>query len=163
MKMRQSVYAVTILALMLVTSGCVAKQSTEGVTNSPAPTQLETTDGTNSTTDNKEEEQQILIVIDQTPKPIQGNSFDFGVKKLPPGYSLSAMEWDAKDNHIKNTIADAVQHGQDGNDGFYISGDGQMMGFFYEDKMKGEQGKVIFTFQNDQGHELTWKKELTLK
>ncbi|MFF2907918.1 hypothetical protein [Paenibacillus sp. NPDC057934] len=108
-------------------------------------------------------DQQILIVIDQTPKPIEGNSFDFAVKQRPEEYALSQIEWKSDKNDIVNTLQEAVEHGQNGGDGFYISGDGQFMGFIYPDGMKKEQGEVKFTFKNDQGQELTWTKAITLK
>lgn len=110
-----------------------------------------------------EGDQQILIVIDQTPKPITGNSFDFGVTKLPEGYSLSEMEWKSDKTEIKSTFQEAIEHGQNGEDGFYISGNGQFSGFIYPDEMKGEEGQVLFRFIDEQGHELTWEKKLTLK
>lgn len=110
-----------------------------------------------------EGDQQILIVIDQTPKPITGNSFDFGVTKLPEGYSLSEMEWKSDKTEIKSTFQEAIEHGQTGEDGFYISGNGQFSGFIYPDGMKGEEGQVLFRFIDEQGHELTWEKKLTLK
>ncbi|MBW7455226.1 hypothetical protein K0U00_14465 [Paenibacillus sepulcri] len=107
-------------------------------------------------------DKEILIIIDQTPKPIEGNSFDFVVNKLPEGYSLSQIQWVSEKNQITNTIAEAIEHGQNGEDGFYISGDGQFSGFFYPDTMKGEEGEVSFLFKDDQGQELTWKKKITL-
>ncbi|MFB0831320.1 hypothetical protein ACEU2D_17180 [Brevibacillus laterosporus] len=50
-----------------------------------------------------------------------------------------------------------------GGEGFYISGDGQFSGFFYNPKMKGEKGEVTFYFKNEKGNQLEWKKELTLQ
>lgn len=108
-------------------------------------------------------EEKILIVIDQTEKPIEGNSFDFIVKQLPEGYMLKEMKWVSDQNEITNTYEEAIEHGQTGGDGFYISGDGQFSGFFYPDSLKGEKGRVIFTFANDENNELTWEKEITLK
>ncbi|QAY65779.1 hypothetical protein [Paenibacillus protaetiae] len=105
---------------------------------------------------------EILIIIDQTPKPIEGNSFDFTVNKRPDGYALSEMQWISETTTIVNTTAEAVQHGQNGEDGFYISGDGQFTGFFYPDSMKGEKGEVVFVFKNSDNQELTWKKTITL-
>lgn len=106
----------------------------------------------------------ILIVIDQTPKPLaEGGGFDFTVKKAPEGYILKEIHWTSGKNDIVNTLEEAIQHGQNGGDGFYISGDGQFMGFLYPDEMKGEEGKVTFVFGNEQGQELTWEKEITLK
>lgn len=37
----------------------------------------------------------------------------------------------SKDNLIVNSFQDAVEHGANGEDGFYISGDGQFSGFIY--------------------------------
>ncbi|WP_442421931.1 hypothetical protein [Paenibacillus timonensis] len=106
----------------------------------------------------------ILIVIDQTPKPLaEGGSFDFTVKKAPEGYMLKEIKWKSEKNEIVNTLEEAIQHGQNGGNGFYISGNGQFMGFLYPDEMKGEEGKVTFVFGNEQGQELTWEKEITLK
>ncbi|MCM3702443.1 hypothetical protein [Paenibacillus macerans] len=108
-------------------------------------------------------EEKILIVIDQMPKPIEGNSFDFIVKQLPEGYMLKDMKWVSDQNEITNTYEEAIEHGQTGEDGFYISGNGQFSGFFYPDSLKDEKGRVIFTFANDENNELTWEKEITLK
>lgn len=106
----------------------------------------------------------ILIVIDQTPKPLaEGGGFDFAVQKVPEGYRLQKIQWTSGKNEIVNTLEEAIQNGQNGGDGFYISGDGQFMGFLYPDEMKGEEGKVTFVFGNEQGQELTWEKELTLE
>ncbi|MET3847646.1 hypothetical protein [Paenibacillus sp. OAE614] len=105
----------------------------------------------------------ILIIIDQTPKPTTGNSFDFAINKLPEGYMLTEMQWLSAKHQIKNTLQEAIEHGQNGEDGFYISGDGQFMGFFYPDELKGEEGQVKFAFTNDQGKTLTWQKTITLK
>ena len=82
---------------------------------------------------------------------------------MPEGYSLSEARWTSDAHKIVNTLQEMIQHGANGEDGFYISGDGQFMGFFYADALKGEKGEVSFLFKNDQGEELTWKKELTLK
>jgi|GEM_PF-718418 hypothetical protein len=106
---------------------------------------------------------QILIIIDQTEKPIEGNSFDFVVNKLPEGYMLSTMQWNSDKHKISNTTQEAIEHGGNGEDGFYISGDGQFMGFFYPDDLKGEKGEVKFIFVNDQGKEISWQKKITLK
>lgn len=115
---------------------------------------------TEPTSDTNSDE--IFIIIDQTEKPIEGNSFDFSVQKLPEGYMLSSMKWISATTEIVNTLQEAIEHGGNGEDGFYISGNGQFMGFFYDDSMKGEEGTVSFTFTNDQGKTLTWKKEITL-
>ncbi|WP_435171969.1 hypothetical protein [Paenibacillus glycanilyticus] len=119
------------------------------------------TNSSNAAGDNASEE--ILIIIDQTDKPIEGNSFDFTVNKRPEGYMLSKMEWKSGKTSIVNTTQEAIEHGGNGEDGFYISGDGQFMGFFYPDDLKGQKGDVSFTFVNDAGKELTWKKTITLK
>lgn len=121
------------------------------------------TDPVNSIPENDKPSEEILIDIDQTPKPIENKgSFDFQVKQVPEGYRLQEMQWSSENNNTVNTFEEAIEHGQTGEDGFYISGDGQFMGFFYPEDMKGEAGKVTFVFVNEQGQELTWEKEITL-
>ncbi|MFF2886376.1 hypothetical protein [Paenibacillus sp. NPDC057967] len=171
MNKKIAVYVVAALAAMtLALSACGAATNNEGGSpSSPAsggatsqPDQPANTDNG----DDKAEEnsdQEILIVIDQTDKPIEGNMFDFAVNKVPEGFQLKTMEWKSDKSHIKNTVAEAAEHGGNGEDGFYISGNGQFSGFIYPDSIKGETGQVIFTFANEKGQELTWKKEITLK
>lgn len=108
-------------------------------------------------------EQKIEVIIDQTEKPIEGNSFDFTVKQLPKGFSLVEMQWVSKQNLIINSVGEAIEHGASGGDGFYISGNGQFSGFFYPYVMKGEKGKLVLTFKDEQDKVLTWEKEITLK
>ncbi|MFC3797714.1 hypothetical protein [Cohnella sp. GCM10012308] len=137
-----------------------ASASTEAPASSPAAS---TANGTEAAASEEPADQKILIVIDQTQKPIEGNSFDFFVKQLPTGYMLSEMSWMSGDTKIVNTLQDAIAHGGNGEDGFYISGDGQFMGFFYPDKMKGQEGEVSFLFKDDNGKEKSWTKKITLK
>ncbi|MCM3628367.1 hypothetical protein M3194_13425 [Paenibacillus glycanilyticus] len=139
-------------------AGNAEESSTPG--NSPSADPDKTPDASGSTDASSDE---ILIIIDQTEKPIEGNSFDFVVNKRPEGYMLSKMEWISDNNHITNTLQEAIEHGGSGGDGFYISGNGQFMGFFYPDDLKGAKGEVKITFANDQGKELSWKKTITLK
>jgi len=73
------------------------------------------------------------------------------------------MQWMTKENVIINSLQDAIEHGASGGDGFYISGDGQFSGFFYPDVMKGEKGKLVLTFEDEQGKMQTWVKKITLK
>ncbi|MFF2093379.1 hypothetical protein [Paenibacillus sp. NPDC058174] len=171
-------FAVTALAALLVISACGAKDQS-GTFDTPDTTQNQTqtekpdtntNTGTDAPTDKpdkgdsgaEEGDQEILIIIDQTPRPSEGNSFDFSVNKRPEGYALSEMQWVSDKSTVKNTIAEAIEHGGSGEDGFYISGNGQFMGFFYPDEMKGEEGQATFIFKNEQGKELTWKKKITL-
>lgn len=200
MNNKKTIYLMSALLVLLLTSACGAKPDTESPatqTGSPIetdqggevdPESPSAQDGTDASADPEsnqgdseatkdpdqekqneiqdppaEGDQQILIVIDQTPKPITGNSFDFGVTKLPEGYSLSEMEWKSDKTEIKSTVQEAIEHGQTGEDGFYISGNGQFSGFIYPDGMKSEEGQVLFRFIDEQGHELTWEKTLTLK
>jgi len=106
----------------------------------------------------------IHIIIDQTEKPIEGekSSFDFVVKKRPEGYALTSMEWSSANHNVVNSVQEAIQHGSDGEDGFYISGNGQFMGFFYDKSLVGETGTVSFTFTNEQGDAISWSKDITL-
>ncbi|MGO4106461.1 hypothetical protein [Paenibacillus sp. YAF4_2] len=139
-------------------------QKSDAPTDQPASEQpAATPEATTSDDASASGSEEILIIIDQTEKPIEGNSFDFVVNKIPEGYMLSKMYWKSEKNNIVNSTQEAIEHGGSGGNGFYISGDGQFMGFFYPDEMKGEKGEVGFTFVNDQGKELTWKKNVTLK
>jgi hypothetical protein len=157
------VFFVSALLVLILTSACGTTTnagSSDIVDAEPSETNQEKIPSKEDDSANSDKE--ILIVIDQTPKPIEGNSFDFVVKQIPEGYSLTEMQWISDKSKILNTTAEAIQHGANGEDGFYISGDGQYSGFIYPDSMKGEEGQVVFVFNNDQGKELTWKKKLTL-
>ncbi|REK71183.1 hypothetical protein [Paenibacillus paeoniae] len=171
MNKKMTIYLITTLAAMtLVLSACGA------ATNDPTASPSSTPSGSATAQPNQpgkdtgpdkhsdeDKDQEILMIIDQTPKPTEGNSFDFVVNKVPEGYQLIAMEWKSENNRIKNSVVEAAEHGGNGEDGFYISGNGQFSGFIYPDSMKDEQGEVIFTFANELGKELTWKKDITLK
>jgi hypothetical protein len=163
------IYLISALIVLLLASAC-GNQSSNGATDTVATATPETVEESPAedasspvTTDEPDSDKKILIVIDQTEKPIEGNSFDFMVKQLPEGYMLAEMQWVSKENLIVNSVQEAIEHGASGGDGFYISGDGQFSGFFYPDAMKGEKGQVVFLFKDEQGKELTWKKEITLK
>ncbi|WP_309118184.1 hypothetical protein [Paenibacillus sp.] len=108
-------------------------------------------------------ESEIRVVIDQTPMPIEGHAFSFGVRSVPEGYALREMQWVSERTNVAASTADAISNGQTGEEGFYISGNGQMMGFFYPDERVGETGEVVFLFANEKGEEAAWKKEITLK
>lgn len=156
-------FLMSALLVMLLASAC-GNQANNGASDtntaaSPVSTEAPETDNSVEADSDKE----ILIIIDQTEKPIEGNSFDFAVKQLPEGFMLAEIQWVSKENLIVNSVQEAIEHGGNGEDGFYISGDGQFSGFFYPDAMKDEKGQVVFLFKNEQGKELTWKKEITLK
>ncbi|RED64776.1 lipoprotein [Cohnella lupini] len=157
-------HLITALFVLLLISACGAKASSgpSDSVNSKPPEASQGNAPSGNEQASADPEQEILIVIDQTPKPIEGNSFDFVLNKVPEGYMMTEMQWLSDKSKIVNTVQEAAQHGGNGEDGFYISGDGQFSGFFYPDTMKGEKGQVIFLFKNDQGKELTWKKEITL-
>lgn len=105
--------------------------------------------------------EQVLIIIDQTQEE-PPDQFYFSVKKLPDGYSLAKMAW--KSNHdVTNTTQEAISNGGTGNKGFYISGNGQFMGFSYDSSWKGETGEVIFYFENEAKEQVTWQKTITLQ
>lgn len=140
-----------------------ASPSTGASTDAPATSPASSAQGTGSAASEEPADQKILIVIDQTEKPIEGNSFDFAVKQVPSGYALAEMSWTSGDTKIVNTLQDAIAHGGNGEDGFYISGDGQFMGFFYPDELKGQEGEVSFLFKDDNGKEKSWTKKITLK
>jgi hypothetical protein len=165
MKTKKYMLLVFTMLVLLLASACGAKTGAEApadaATSKPEASSPANTDKP-ADDDKADADNEILIIIDQTPKPIEGNSFDFTVKQLPEGYALAEMQWVSRSNKIVNSIQDAIAHGGNGEDGFYISGDGQFMGFFYPDTMKDEKGEVIFIFRNEAGKELTWKKEITL-
>ncbi|QKS57695.1 hypothetical protein HUB98_16235 [Paenibacillus barcinonensis] len=106
---------------------------------------------------------EIQVVIDQSEKPMKGNSFDFAIKQVPKGYSLTEMRWTSNTVTIVNSLEEAIEHGKNGEDGFYLSGNGQYSGLIYSDEMKGERGKAIFVFTNDKGNVLMSEKEIHLK
>ncbi|MCR8656975.1 hypothetical protein [Paenibacillus endoradicis] len=143
-----------------ITTEIPDNEATPPTTEKPDATNGDQVQPTDSVTESSKEE--ILIIIDQTEKPIEGNSFDFSVQKLPEGYMLSSMKWNSASAEVVNTLQEAIEHGGNGEDGFYISGNAQFMGFFYDDSLKGEAGTVSFTFTNEAGQSLTWEKDITL-
>lgn len=170
-KMNKSIYIIAVMVLFF-TSGC-GTQVNSNTSDKSEESQNEST-AAKGTSDNENEtktesnqskqvtEDEILIVIDQTAKPIEGNSFDFVIKEVPEGFSFTEMQWISNKSQVINTVQEAIEHGASGEEGFYISGNGEYSGFFYSDAMKGEEGKVIFIFKDDQGKELTWEKTITL-
>lgn len=181
---------VSALCILLLTSACGAKNNAESVQEHAYPQSKEPVEeaGNNSipnaeakNNNNQEDaktdqgkpwansessadaEGQIMIVIDQTDKPSEGNSFDFAVKQVPEGYTLSEMRWTSNTVTIVNSLQEAIEHGANGEDGFYISGNGHFSGFIYSDEMKGERGKATFVFTNEEGKELTSEQEIRLK
>ena len=144
-------------------SGCAEKSqssATDTVNAQPAETTQDystTLDDDSASTDDE-----ILIIIDQTPKPIEGGSFDFVVEQVPEGFALAEMQWITPHTIIASSVQEAIENGANGEFGFYISGNGQFSGFMYLDYMRGEEGEVVFIFKDAHGNELTWKKKLTL-
>ncbi|NOJ73521.1 hypothetical protein HMI46_23660 [Paenibacillus alvei] len=111
-----------------------------------------------------EPEEPILVIVDQTKYPGQPEQhFYFQVEQIPKGYSLAEMRWKSDKTTVINTTEQAIEHGANGEDGFYISGNGQFSGFIYDEKRKGETGEVTFVFRNDSGKERTWTTKLTLQ
>ncbi|MCQ6563550.1 hypothetical protein [Paenibacillus mendelii] len=165
MNNKTSIYLMSALIVLLLTSACGAQSNAGSPADTVNTKPAETSQGNTAVNedDSTGEDKKILIIIDQTPKPIEGNSFDFAVNQLPEGYALTEMQWISEKSKVANTVQEAIEHGANGEDGFYISGDGQFSGFFYPDSMKGEEGQVIFLFKDDQGNELSWKKKITLK
>ncbi|WP_336782526.1 hypothetical protein [Paenibacillus illinoisensis] len=109
-------------------------------------------------------DEQITIQIDQSDKPTENNqSFDFSVSQVPEGYNLSELRWTSNQITIINSPAEAIQHGGDGKEGFYISGNGQFSGFKYSDEMKGERGKITLVYKNEAGKEILAEQEVQLK
>ncbi|OME85940.1 hypothetical protein BK122_00785 [Paenibacillus pabuli] len=188
-KKNKSILWVSALCILLLTSACGAKNNNESVQehaypqskqpieeagNSSVPN-MEAKNNNNQANESGNEgkptaqsesadaEGQVMIVIDQTDKPSEGNSFDFAIKQIPEGYALSEMRWTSNTVTIVNSYKEAIEHGANGKEGFYISGDGQFSGFIYSDEMKGERGKATFVFTNEEGKEVTSEKEIKLK
>jgi len=160
MEKRRIIMLLIVGSILLLISACGAPSDPGSASKGSEPAQQEIPANKK---DSKPMDKEILIIIDQTPKPTDQKSFDFVVKKLPEGYSLAEMHWNSSKNQIVNTLQEAAEHGANGEDGFYISGNGQFAGFIYPNSMSGEEGEVKFLFRNDQGDELTWEKKITLK
>ncbi|MFC9710674.1 hypothetical protein ACFTRD_21235 [Paenibacillus sp. NPDC056933] len=186
----KSILWVSALCALLLTSACGAKNNNESVQEHAYPQSkqpieeagkssvpnMEAKNNNNQADESGSEsklsaksessanaEEQVTIVIDQTDKPSKGNSFDFAIKQIPEGYALSEMRWMSNMVTIVNSYKEAIEHGANGKEGFYISGDGQFSGFIYSDDMKGERGKATFVFTNEEGNEVTSEKEIKLK
>lgn len=171
MNNKKYIYIISALCMLLMISGCTnespsgesdTNEEQTSETNNEQPSETNQSNNITTDEDSKNSGNEILIVIDQTPKPIEGNSFDFIINQVPEGFALAQMQWVSKDNLFVNSVEDAIRNGGNGGDGFYISGNGQYSGFIYSDMMKGDEGQVVFLFQDAQGNDLTWKKKLTL-
>lgn len=186
---KKSVLCISVLCISLFVSACGAKNNNESVQEHAYPQSKQPVEeaGENSVpnadaknnndqgsasgeegkptaqSESTEPSEQIDIVIDQSEKPSEGNSFDFGIKQVPKGYTLTEMRWTSNTVTIVNSLQEAIEHGGNGEDGFYFSGNGQFSGFIYSDEMKGERGKATFVFTNDEGNEIMSEKEITLK
>ncbi|WP_143781256.1 hypothetical protein MKX33_11740 [Paenibacillus sp. FSL R5-0490] len=186
---KKSVLCISVLCISLFVSACGAKNNNESVQEHAYPQSKQPVEeaGENSVpnadaknnnsqgsasgdegkptaqSESTEPSEQIDIVIDQSEKPSEGNSFDFGIKEVPKGYTLTEMRWTSNTVTIVNSLQEAIEHGGNGEDGFYFSGNGQFSGFIYSDEMKGERGKATFVFTNDEGNEIMSEKEITLK
>lgn len=186
---KKSVLCISVLCISLLVSACGAKNNNESVQEHAYPQSKQPVEeaGENSVpnadaknnndkgsasgdegkptaqSESTEPSEQIDIVIDQSEKPSEGNSFDFGIKQVPKGYTLTEMRWTSNTVTIVNSLQEAIEHGGNGEDGFYFSGNGQFSGFIYSDEMKGERGKATFVFTNDEGNEIMSEKEITLK
>lgn len=186
---RKSVLYTAVLCMILVISACGAKNNKESVQEHAYPQSKQPIEeagqdsvpnaeakNNNDQNNAKDEEgkmetqsstaassKEIDIVIDQSDKPIKGNSFDFAIKNVPEGYTLTEMHWTSNTVTIVNSLQEAIEHGANGEEGFYFSGNGQFSGFIYSDEMKGERGKATFVFTNDEGNMLMSEKEIKLK
>ncbi|UOK63620.1 hypothetical protein ACMX2M_25515 [Paenibacillus polymyxa] len=186
---KKSALCMSVLCISLLVSACGAKNNNESVQEHAYPQSKQPVEeaGENSVpnadaknnndkgiasgdegnptaqSESTEPSEQIDIVIDQSEKPSEGNSFDFGIKQVPKGYTLTEMRWTSNTVTIVNSLQEAIEHGGNGEDGFYFSGNGQFSGFIYSDEMKGERGKATFVFTNDEGNEIMSEKEITLK
>lgn len=164
--------SIALVAGMLILSACGQNAApTENVSEGTAVTtpsneasqHTEPVDKADAAADQGAEDSQILVVLDQTEMPIESGGLTFSFKKIPEGYALSEMHWHGEGDPIVTTYEQARENGASGEDGFYISGDGQFSGFLYPNARKGEQGEISFVFSDDAGQEATWTKEITLQ
>lgn len=163
MNKTKMIFLISTMLVMIFISACGTKYSSSPVENNTNASNEKTQDNNQMNEKEKNDrDNEILMIIDQRETPATGGSFSFSIKKAPKGYSLAEMHWLSEQSEIKNTFQEAIEHGQNGEDGFYISGNGQYSGFIYSDDLKGEQGQVVFFFRDEEGNELTWKKDLTL-
>src|SRR5690606_42060675 len=108
---------ITVLAFVL--GGCGNANNGANKISSeptPTPTALEQHDDVSN--------EELLIIIDQTEKPIEGEkgSVDIVVKKRPEGYALMKLEWSAANHEVEHSLKEAIQHGGERWDGSYICG-----------------------------------------
>src|SRR5690606_32312513 len=85
---------ITVLAFVL--GGCGnANDGANEISSEPTPTVLEQHDDVSN--------EELLIIIDQTEKPIEGEkgSFDFVVKKRPEGYALTTKGWSSANHPVE--------------------------------------------------------------
>ncbi|MEW4369747.1 hypothetical protein [Paenibacillus kandeliae] len=181
--------ACVLLAGIVLLSGCGKQMEStnagssttaaeqQGTTNaSPSSSEsagaiADTTTNQESTTtsDDSASSDDILMIIDQSELPITKGGLTYWVEKLPKGYTLTGMRWDGKGKPIVSTFEQSVENetkaseGVDTGEGFYVGGTSGNQTFIYENSRKGEKGTLSFTFTNDAGKQLTWKKEITLK
>ena len=161
-----------LIAGMLMLSACgqnatstekePEKETSAPQSNKTAPAAAPT-DVPDAAANPETEDSQILVVLDQTEMPIESGGLTFSFKKIPEGYALSEMQWHGEGDPIVTTYEKARENGASGEDGFYVSGDGQFSGFLYPNARKGEQGEISFVFSDDAGQEATWTKEITLQ
>ncbi|MGG4454579.1 hypothetical protein [Brevibacillus porteri] len=162
-----------VLVLSLVTSACGTPLPSESTGQVPPQVPQENKENKEKQPENvaqdmaqEQQEKEILVVVDQEPKPIEGNSFDFFIEQRPADYSLASMQWKSEKTDIVTTTEQAIKNDTEGIPGenrFVIGGSMPLYSFYYKDELKGEKGKLILVFRNEQGNEKTWEKELTLK
>ncbi|WP_194841640.1 hypothetical protein [Sporosarcina obsidiansis] len=91
-------YIISALCVILLMSGCAMKS--ESGASDEKPPETNQGNGTKTEDSSADPEKELLIIIDQTPKPTVGNSFNFVVKQVPEGFSLAELQWISKDNRI---------------------------------------------------------------
>ncbi|TVX93627.1 hypothetical protein [Paenibacillus agilis] len=164
MKKIKSMYVWGIVVILLLTSACGGAAQSGSPASPPAEQKPVDQQVKKERTQSLIKQVPILMIVDQTKQEgFEGNMFYFTVEQVPEGYALAEMKWISDNHQIVSTFEEASKNGATGGDGFYLSGNGQYSGFIYDDKMKGEQGQVVFVFRNDDKEELTWKQNITLK
>ncbi|MEN1987980.1 hypothetical protein [Paenibacillus hubeiensis] len=91
------------------------------------------------------------IELHQTDELAKHKRFEFTVRQVPEGYTLSELRWTSNQITVIDNYGQAVQHAKSGKEGFYIDEKRQISGFRYTGEMKGESGKVTLVYTDGQG------------
>jgi len=88
MNNKKCIYIISALCVLLLTSACGIKsqpKESDTINTQPSETNQDNTDKMDD--DSADSDNEILVIIDQTAKPIEGNMFDFIVRQVPEGFA----------------------------------------------------------------------------